>query len=441
MVIVGNGVAGVTAARHIRKRSDHRITIVSGESDYFYSRPALMYIFMGHMEPRHAEPYDRAFWAKNRIDLKRAWVTAIDHTAKNITCDDGTTLAFDKLVIATGSKSNFFGWPGQDLDGVQGLYSLQDLSLMEQNVGRTRRAVIVGGGLIGIEMAEMLSTRGVEVEFLVREPHYWGNILRREEALLVQRHMAEHHVKVHTETQLSEILGDESGRVKAVLTDKGDRLECQFVGITAGVHPNIEWVQGSAVETARGILVNRYLETNVPDVYAAGDCAQIRDGSEPGTVEQLWYTGRMQGETLAATICGERTAYERGIWFNSAKFFDIEYHTYGMVAPQEAEGENSFCWEHGNGKQLMRLVYRQDDQLLVGMNAFGMRYRHEVFERWLREGRTLSDVLENLEEANFEPEFFKRFERDMIEAYNQAHPQHPPLRFRPKRKWLLGLGA
>jgi len=106
---------------------------------------------------------------KNRIDLKRAWVKKIDYSAKSLTFDDGETMSYDQLLLATGSASNKFGWPGQDLEGVQGLYNFQDLELMEKNTVNVKNAVIIGGGLIGIEMAEMLHSRGIHVTYLIRE--------------------------------------------------------------------------------------------------------------------------------------------------------------------------------------------------------------------------------------------------------------------------------
>ena len=133
VVIIGNGIAGVTCARHIRKRSDAKITIISGETDHFFSRTALMYIYMGHMKYEHTKPYEDWFWEKNSIDLKRAWVKELKSESKQLVFTDGSTVHYDQLVIATGSKPNKFCWPGQNLKGVQGLYSYQDLELLEAN--------------------------------------------------------------------------------------------------------------------------------------------------------------------------------------------------------------------------------------------------------------------------------------------------------------------
>jgi len=150
IVIIGNGIAGVTAARHIRKLSDKRIIIVSAETDYFFSRTALMYVYMGHMKFDHIQPYEDWFWEKNKIELVSGYVNQVDHEKKQLLLENNRVLGYDKLIIATGSKPNKFGWPGQDLHGVQGLYSKQDLELLETNAPNKevcKRAVIVGGGL------------------------------------------------------------------------------------------------------------------------------------------------------------------------------------------------------------------------------------------------------------------------------------------------------
>ena len=180
IVIIGNGISGITAARHIRKRSDHRITVISSETEHFFSRTALMYIYMGHMQYAHTKPYEDFFWEKNRIVLKKARVSSVDFGTSELHFEDGEKMVYDDLILATGSQPNKFGWPGQDLKGVQGLYSFQDLETMERDTNGIAHAVIVGGGLIGIEMAEMLASRRIHVTFLVREEGFWNNVLPKE---------------------------------------------------------------------------------------------------------------------------------------------------------------------------------------------------------------------------------------------------------------------
>lgn len=433
VVIIGNGISGITAARHIRKRSDDRITVISAETKYFFSRTALMYIYMGHMKFEHTQPYEPYFWKKNRIDLLEAYVTKIDAEGYTLHLEGGKTLTYDKLILATGSKPNKFGWPGQDLPGVQGLYSYQDLQTLEQNSKNAKRAVIVGGGLIGVELAEMLLTRGIQVSFLVREKRFWGNVLPEGEGNLVIRHMLEHHVDLRLETELKEVLAGPDGKANAVVTSKGETIPCEIVGLTAGVSPNIDFLKDSTVDTQRGILVNEFLETNKRDVYAIGDCAQFHEhptGRRP--IEQVWYTGRMMGETVAQTVTGKQTAYQPGFWFNSAKFFDIEYQTYGIVSARPQEGESSFYWEHAKGKMCLHIVFDSENGTFRGLNVFGIRLRHHVCDDWLRQGRSADYVMEHLRDANFDPELYKQYEAEIVGQYNRDFKKNITLR---KRSW------
>ena len=438
IVIIGNGISGITAARHIRKKSDFLITVVSSETDYFFSRTALMYIFMGHMKYEHTKPYEDYFWKKNRIELKRGFVENVDTETQLLHFSDGQQLAYDKLVLATGSKPNKFGWPGQDLKGVQGLYSFQDLERMETNIKGISRAVIVGGGLIGIEMAEMLLSRNIPVTFLVREANFWDNVLPKEEAEMIGRHIIEHHIDLKLSTELKEIVSDDNGRVKAIISGNGEEIPCQFVGLTAGVTPNIDFLRASNLEIGRGILVNEFLKTSADNVYAIGDCAEFKTPiGERKPIEQVWYTGRMMGEALAETICNKETAYKPGVWFNSAKFLDIEYQTYGWVWPSPRDTEHVFYWEHAAGKKSFRIVFTTSNQQVLGINVFGLRFNHEVCDGWLKTNKPVQHVMENLATANFDPEFFKRHEAEIIESFNQSFPQLAVTITKKKKRFAL----
>ena len=277
IVIIGNGISGITVARHIRKNSDKKITIISAETDYFFSRTALMYVYMGHMKFNHIQPYENWFWKKNRINLVRSYVSAVKHQEKKLLLSNCDIISYDKLIIATGSKYNKFGWPGQDLSGVQGFYSKQDLDLIEANAPDKeicKRAVVVGGGLIGIELVEMLRSRDIPVTFLVRETSFWNGVLASGESQMINEHILEHRIDLRLNVNLVEILPDENGRAKAVVTDKGETIACSVVGLTAGVSPNIDFLKDSGIELGKGVKVNRYLETNIKDIYAIGDCAE-----------------------------------------------------------------------------------------------------------------------------------------------------------------------
>lgn len=437
VVIIGNGISGVTCARHLRKMDPKvRITIVSGESKYFFSRTALMYVFMGHMKFEHTQPYENFFWEKNRIELKEAWVEKVDFSGKSLVFSSGENLPYDTLVIATGSKPNKFGWPGQDLVGVQGLYSKQDLELMEANTqDDIKRAVIVGGGLIGIEMAEMLSYKKIPVTFLVRENGFWNNVLPREESDLVGRHIREHHIDLRFATELKEIIGDTNGRVTAVITSKGEKIDCQFVGLTAGVTPNADFLRNSDLNVAKGVMVDEYFRTNIPDVYAIGDCAEFDKppAMDRRPIEQVWYTGRMHGETLAYNLCKTPVPYRPGVWFNSAKFLDIEYQTYGTVpAVWDSNQFQNFYWEHSSGKVAYRMLMNSQGEI-VGVNNFGFRLRHEFFDKAISEKWQGQKVIAKLDQANFNPEFFAPYYIEIQKAFKAEFGGE----FQPSKKTFI----
>ncbi|WP_298237783.1 FAD-dependent oxidoreductase [uncultured Algibacter sp.] len=424
IVIIGNGISGVTAARHIRKLSDKKITVVSAETDYFFSRTALMYVYMGHMKFEHTQPYENWFWKKNRIELKKGYVKQVETESKTLHFAAGDTLKYDKLIIATGSKPNKFGWPGQDLEGVMGMYHKQDLESLEKyapNNSICKRAVIVGGGLIGIELAEMLNSRNIPVTFLVREDSFWNGVLPEGESAMINRHIKNHHIDLRLGMNLKEIKADENGKVKSIIIQEtGEEIDCDVVGLTAGVSPNIDFIKDSNIETGRGVKVNRYLETNSPDVYAIGDCAEQHEGiNGRRPIEAVWYTGRMMGETLAQTICGNRIQYNPGHWFNSAKFLDIEYQTYGWVFSKPRENERHFHWKHEDDTKCITVCYDKNTNAFLGINTFGIRMRHETFDRWLTEKRDVDYVMNHLPEANFDPEFYSYFEAEILSVYNK----------------------
>jgi NADPH-dependent 2,4-dienoyl-CoA reductase/sulfur reductase-like enzyme len=418
IVIIGNGISGITCARNIRKRSGCKISVVSDETDHFFSRTALMYIYMGHMKYEHTKPYEDSFWKKNRIELIKNRVAKINTQKTEIHFGDGTLLHYDILVIASGSHSTKFGWPGQDLDGVQGLYSYPDLLKMEKFSQGVKQAVVVGGGLIGIEMAEMLRSRSIQVTMLVRDKHYWDSVLPQEEALMIEQEMKEHHISLLLETELKEIRGDASGKVCSILTTKGEEIPCGFLGLTIGVSPNTGFLHESGIEVGKGVLVDHYFRTNIPNIYAIGDCAQFRLPL-PGrkAIEQVWYTGKMQGEAVAGVICGIQEPYKPGFWFNSAKFFNLEYQTYGTVNPKMGEFVGTFFWQHASAKISFRANYDSTNGLFLGTNVFGMRMRHEIFDKWLRGGKTIDYVIEHLAEACFDPEFYSRHELAIQKAF------------------------
>lgn len=429
VIIIGNGIAGITTARHLRKNSDCRIMVISDESPHFFSRTALMYVYMGHMKKEHLKPYADDFWKKNRIELVHDRVESIHPETQEVRLAGGQRLPYSKLVIATGSRPVRPDWPGMDLKGIHSLYFLSDLDRLELETDapssiqpkEKKKAVITGGGLIGIELAEMLLYRHYDVTLLVRDRHYWSSVFPKEEGDFVAAHLVAHGLNIVYGTSVTAFEG-ENGKVSAALGSDGNRYPCDIAGVTIGVTPNIEWLNG-AVETRRGVLANELLETSVKHIYAAGDCVELRNPlGHRRAIEPVWYTGRMMGECLGRTLSGTATPYRPGIWFNSAKFFDLEYQTYGNV-PADATDSNSLYFIHPRKQACMRIAF-DDERRLLGIHAIGMRLRHEVIDGWLNARISADMAVQSMHKANFDPEFEHGYERELIAAWNARFGTH-----------------
>ena len=396
VVIVGNGIAGVTAARHVRKTDPGaRVTMVSDETPTPFARTALMYVYMGVLTRAHTALYEERFWQENRIDRVHDRAEGLDVARQRLALRGGGDLGYDRLLVATGSVPFLPAWPGAGLDGVQGLYHLADLDRMEATTAGVRRAVVVGGGLIGVELAEMLRARGVAVTFLVRERRYLPRVFSEAESALVADAIRQHGVDLRLGAEVAAVEGE--GRAEAVVTSSGERLPAGFVGVGTGVRPNVGWL-GDALDADRGVLVDETLRTSADGVWAAGDCAQLRQ--PPGgvrAVEPIWYAARLQGATAGLGLAGHPRAYAPGVFFNSAKFFDLEWQVYGATA---GDGDD---WAWTDGRRSLRV--RHVDGVVRGVSALGVRLRQSACTRWIDERWPLDRALADLRAARFDAEF------------------------------------
>lgn len=443
IVIIGNGVAGIEAALAVRRRQpDWPITIVSEESDHFFSRTALMWVFSGQMSHRDIEPLERDAYARLRITRVRARATGVDVKAKEVRLAGGLRpLPYDRLLIACGSRPRPGPWPGSDHPGVGYFVTLQDLAWYEEEVhGRAgtagdppnarghldattedspyrfrevaakrkgRRATqpaVIGGGLIGIEAIEVAVAAGLRPHFFIREEWFWPIALEPREATWIADRMSEHGVRVHLQHEIESLDAGEGGVVERVTTNRGT-FDADCVVISIGVIPNTEWLSDSEIEldSRGGIVVDARLQTSAPDVFSAGDCASVVwfDGSK--RPEQLWYTARDQGRVAGQGLVGDVAEYERGIWYNSAKLMDIEYTTVGLVNWNVEREQNWFFEERGPVRSTTRIVVQ--DGRVVGFNLLGRRWDHTVLIRWLEERQPLDWVLYHIHEAGFDTEF------------------------------------
>ncbi|TVR01883.1 MAG: FAD-dependent oxidoreductase [Deltaproteobacteria bacterium] len=408
LLIIGNGVAGVTAAMTARKRDvSLEITLVSDESDYFFSRTALMYAFLDRLSRRDLEPYERKVWDRQGIRRVRGRVVDLDAEGRTVTLDGGATLAWDRLILATGAGPRMLPLEGLDeiREGVVHFVTLADLDRCEALTPSTQRAVVVGGGLIGIELAECLHHHGVAVTLVLRDDRYWPTALPAEESAMVVARMREHGIEVIAGDTAFAVAADEAGRVREVRTHGGRVLPCEMLGVCIGVEPRIEALRTvrTAPALGRGVLVDDHLRTSLPDVYACGDCAEVESAEGERFIETIWYSARAQGEVAGENAAGGTRAYRRPIFYNSAMLIDIPYTTVGRSA--DLPPETPTLLRRAPGRPLSQRLLEGPGGELIGFIGLGSDWDHELLERWIREQRPVAWVRDHLHRARYDVEF------------------------------------
>lgn len=331
-VIIGSGVAGIAAIEAIRSLdSDSPITLVGDDPYGFYSRPGLAYFLTGEL-------HDRALFPRTAEDLRKlsfryvkGQVTKIRRAEHTIEIDHSSSLSYDRLLIAVGAQAMPFEVPGAELEGVLKLDHMSDAKLILKHARRGRTAVVVGGGITALELVEGLRTRGMRVHYLLRGDRYWSNVLDEHESKIIEHRLQAEGVTLHYHTEVKEVTGAK-GKVNGIRLLDGKLLNCDLVTYAIGIRPRAELAKQSGLSTDRGILVNEYLQTNDPDVFAAGDVAQVYDPlSGRSILDSLWSPARQQGYTAGLNMAGRKSAYIKAPPFNVTRLAGLTTTIIGTV--------------------------------------------------------------------------------------------------------------
>lgn len=394
-VIVGNGTAGVTAAQNIRRLDPQSaITIVTDEPVPYYSRPGLMYYMMGSLKEWDLHiAKDEGYYRSLGVVLKYDTAVRIREGEDVLELASGESLPFDRLLLATGSNSRTLGVSGEDLDGVRFMYTVTQGKQIMREWRRGMKAVVVGGGLLGAELAEVWCHAGVDVTFLVREPWYFPRGLSEPQGRIAEEAARRAGCDLYVDEEIAELRG--SSKVSRVMTKSGKEFQAEAVGVTIGVEPNIELAKASGIATGRGVLVDSALATSRPNVYAAGDCAEIKLADSGRTlIEQLWYSADKQGRAAAFSMCGDPRPYDPGIFFNSAMFFDVDYVSIGSGRYPD-DGQDDETLVSPNGRAARRFISRSG--VLTGMTSVGANDPAHVVMELVREGASVDKAKARLD--------------------------------------------
>jgi nitrite reductase (NADH) large subunit len=331
-LIIGTGAASIAAAEAIRSYDpDGEVLLVGEEEEGYYSRPGLAYYLTGEVPEKQLFPFGEHDFDRLRLRRLHARVAALQLQSHEVTLDDGRRLPYDRLLLATGSLAAQVRLPGTDLDGVVKLDDLGDAQRILKRCRRGRTAVVVGGGITALELVEGLRARHVRTHYFLRGERYWGNVLDETESKIVEHRLQEEGVEIHYHTEIAEILGKQD-RVTGVLTQDGCRIGCEVVGIAIGVRPRTELAEGAGLATERGILVDEHLQSSAPDVFAAGDVAQVFDPfSGKSVLDTLWGVAVAQGRIAGCNMAGQAKAYQKSVPFNVTRLAGLTTTIIGTV--------------------------------------------------------------------------------------------------------------
>lgn len=389
LVIVGNGMAAHRLIETLAAKSNapRHITVIGAEPHAAYNRILLSSWLAGDVEQDGltlTPPHDSAVTVDQRLGAR---VERIDRTRRLVECDDGEVIPYDHLVLALGSRSAMPQIPGITLTGVSGFRDLDDAARLADAAKAGGAAVVVGGGLLGLEAAAGLAARGMQVCVLQRSPRLMNRQLDATASTMLASEIEGRGIHLETGARLAEIVGDENGQVAGVRLEDDERLlPANCVVIAAGITPNAELGRDAGLDCDRAIVVDDTLATSDPDISALGECCQFEDTTY-GLVEPIWH----QVEVLARRLCGEPSApYHERACATKLKVSGVSLYAFG---PTEAEDGHEVLSYRDQG-EYRRLLLR--DGRLEGAVLYGDTRMGPWLFRLAEQGLRLDQVRHSL---------------------------------------------
>jgi nitrite reductase (NADH) large subunit len=391
LVMVGNGMAGVRTLEELLKLAPdlYDITVFGAEPHPNYNRILLSPVLAGEqtVDDIVLNPLD--WYQENSITLHLGRkVVKIDRSARCVEADDGTRADYDRLLLATGSNPFILPVPGADLEGVISFRDIADVDAMIRASSQYRHAVVIGGGLLGLEAANGLMKRGMDVTVVHIAPWLMERQLDEPAARLLQKSLEEKGMKFLLQKQTAELVKGESGRVAAIRFKDGDSVPADLVVMAVGIRPNTELAESAGLHCNRGIVVNDTLQTFDPRIYSIGECAAHR-GTAYGLVAPLFEQAKVCANHLAHYGIGR---YQGSITSTKLKVTGIDLFSAGDFIG--GEGTEAILYSDPIGGVYKKLVIK--DNKLVG----GVMYGDTVDGAWyfslLRDGKDVSELRDHL---------------------------------------------
>jgi len=369
-VIVGASAAGISAVEAIREVDPvGTITVISEESCPQYSRPMISDLVSGKANFERMMCRDDQFWGKNEVQaLTGRTAVSLNLADKYVALDKGDRVNFEKLLIATGGKPFVPKIEGADKDAVFKFTTLSDAESLAAKIETAKSAVVIGAGLIGVSVTEALVKRGLKVTMVELQDNILSLILDAQASEMVENVIRKAGVTIATGQTVQRIVGkpeDDNVVGGAVLTN-GEQVQCDLVIIAIGVIPRMELVSGTDVKTNRGIIVDRFMRTNVSDVYASGDVAEAYDFVfGENRLLPLWPLAQLEGKVAGYNMAGKKADYPGGTAMSALKYFSIPLISIGIANPKE-DVAYEILTKHEPEKNLYKKIVLKDN-VIVGI--------------------------------------------------------------------------
>jgi NAD(P)H-nitrite reductase large subunit len=404
-LIIGNSAGGIGAAEAIRQvDKEGTLTIVSEEPYPVYSRPLISKYLAGErtFEGILFRPLD--FYQQNNIlFLPGKKVTHLELDDRTAWLEDNEQIAWEKLLLAVGGKPIFPKMKGSDKRGVFTFTNLDDAKVVDRFLDNARKAVVIGGGLIGISVTEALVKRGVDVIVVEMKERILNTILDQHASLMAEEVLTRAGVKIITGHTVIEINGRET--VEGVALDNGEAMPCDLVLVAIGVSPRPELALDAKLKVNRGIVVDRHMATNHPGVYACGDVAEAYDFVYgDNRLTPIWPNAYIGGRVAGFNMAGIPTKYPGGTAMNSLNYFGIDITSAGMPTAPNDDSYEVISRQESSTYQKVILK----DNLIVGMISAGNIEKSGIIFGLMRDKVNVESFKQSLLADNFGLAFFPR---------------------------------
>lgn len=397
-LILGNSTAAVAAVEAIRSvDADGSVAVVSDQPNHVYSPPLITYVLGGKVAEDKLYTRPRDFYAKLKLDTYfGALATRVQPEEHQVVLASGAVLGYGKLLLATGGKPIVPPLPGVDLQGVFTFTRHDDMCHVREYIQRERvtQAVVIGGGMIGVKVAEAFAALRLETTIVELMDRVLAQALDETGSAMAKRALEQAGIRVITGSGVTSI-GGSDGRVQSVTLDSGSRLPGQLVIVAVGVRSNVQLAHEAGLSVNRGVLVDEHMRTSVADIYAAGDVAEAYDPllGEARPVA-IWPAASMQGEIAGLNMAGQETTYSGSIPMNSIQVCGLPTISVGIISAPEGSGIETEESRSPDGKSYRRLFIQGDR--LVGAIFVGDIERAGIITGLIRNAIDVSSFRKQL---------------------------------------------